>query len=268
MDRKIFFMSGLPRSGSTLLKSILNQNKSIYCGPNSPVYGLMYETKKFIKNNEQFKCYPKPNQENLIISSIFENYYSDIKSQCIIDLCRAWPNNIDFIEKYIIKNPKIICVVRDINEILTSFIMLTKESNKKISFIDEYLIKSFIEINDINRCEFLMSECGVVGKSLNSLKNGIQKYPLKNFHFVEYDNLINNPHETIKNLYDYLELELYNHNFSQIKSIYTEYDEEICGIKSLHKISNKLHKKRYNPANVLNQSIIDKYSKLEFWRSI
>ncbi|NBP58534.1 sulfotransferase, partial [bacterium] len=35
--KKYYFISGLPRSGSTLLSAILNQNPRFYSGPNSPV---------------------------------------------------------------------------------------------------------------------------------------------------------------------------------------------------------------------------------------
>jgi hypothetical protein len=34
-DKKFFFMAGLPRSGGTLLSSILNQNPDIYVSPQS-----------------------------------------------------------------------------------------------------------------------------------------------------------------------------------------------------------------------------------------
>ena len=34
-NKKIFFLAGLPRSGNTLLTSILNQNPDIACTPNS-----------------------------------------------------------------------------------------------------------------------------------------------------------------------------------------------------------------------------------------
>ena len=42
MKKTFYFMAGLPRSGSTLLSSILNQNPRFYSGPSSPVLGAMY----------------------------------------------------------------------------------------------------------------------------------------------------------------------------------------------------------------------------------
>ena len=39
--KQFYFMAGLPRSGSTMLSAILNQNSKIYSGPSSPILGLM-----------------------------------------------------------------------------------------------------------------------------------------------------------------------------------------------------------------------------------
>ena len=42
--KKFYFMAGLPRAGSTLLSTLLNQNPRLYSGPSSPVLGAMYVT--------------------------------------------------------------------------------------------------------------------------------------------------------------------------------------------------------------------------------
>ena len=45
MNKTFYFISGLPRSGSTLLSSILNQNPRFYSGPSSPVVSTMLTLK-------------------------------------------------------------------------------------------------------------------------------------------------------------------------------------------------------------------------------
>ena len=40
--KNIFFLSGLPRAGNTLLSSILNQNKNIACTANSILPNILY----------------------------------------------------------------------------------------------------------------------------------------------------------------------------------------------------------------------------------
>jgi len=72
-ERKTYyFMAGLPRAGSTLLSSILNQNPRFYSGPSSPVLSTMFAVENHLTNDELFHGYPKPDQAHLIISNIIQ----------------------------------------------------------------------------------------------------------------------------------------------------------------------------------------------------
>ena len=53
-NKRFYFMAGLPRSGSTLLSSILNQNPKFYSGPSSPVLSTMYAIENHLTNDELF----------------------------------------------------------------------------------------------------------------------------------------------------------------------------------------------------------------------
>jgi sulfotransferase len=99
MEKKYYFLSGLPRSGSTLLSSILNQNPKIYSGPGSPVVDLMFGAETFLRKCEQLRAYPNDNFIQTHISSIIKDFYKDIEKEVIIDKSRAWPNNINLIQK-------------------------------------------------------------------------------------------------------------------------------------------------------------------------
>ena len=54
MNKKYYFMAGLPRAGSTLLSSLLNQNPNLYSGPSSPVLGAMYTVHEHFLTNELY----------------------------------------------------------------------------------------------------------------------------------------------------------------------------------------------------------------------
>ena len=55
-----YFMAGLPRSGSTLLSALLNQNPDIHSEPSSPLCGMMFNLERSILASEQYAAYPKP----------------------------------------------------------------------------------------------------------------------------------------------------------------------------------------------------------------
>ena len=81
---RFYFDCGLPRSGSTLLIALLNQNPEIYAGTLSPVFELMYYTNEIL-HKEQAKAFPKPKIFQEIVTNTLINYYSDVKNQVVID---------------------------------------------------------------------------------------------------------------------------------------------------------------------------------------
>ena len=77
---KFYFDCGLPRSGSTLLTALLNQNPKIHAGTLSPVFELMYYTSEILQK-EQAQAFPKPKVFQKIITNNIINYYSDIRNE-------------------------------------------------------------------------------------------------------------------------------------------------------------------------------------------
>lgn len=262
MDKKYFFLSGLPRSGATLLSSILNQNPDIHSGPDSPVCGLINQTLQFLDNNEQHILYPKNNLDNQLIQSILSCYYSDVKSNYIIDKCRIWNNlhNINIIKRYINPDVRIICCVRSILEILASYISLIKKS-PHTSFVDHNLSYTNKKINDENRCEWLMKKDGLIDISLSSLKESIS---LPYIHLIDYNMLVSHPHKVVSNLYEFLSLPEYQHDFSNIVNNFTTKDH-LLGLPDLHKVKSTIQIAQRDISQILPETIIKKYSSMEFW---
>jgi sulfotransferase len=259
-------MAGLPRSGSTLLKSILNQNPNVFASPISPVMELMYWNEDYFKRSEQYQAYPKPKSAYKIISGMLDNFYFDIEEPVVIDHCRAWPNNIERIKTYVTPNPKIICPVRDVIEILTSFISLIERNSDQQSFIDKYLEENGLPVNNDHRCEHLMSDIGIVGQSLWAQYQAFVKNDTKHLYFVEYNDLIERPNETLKGIYEFLEIDNYQHDFQNIYNHHRELDNEIYALKDMHYVRKELKKVSKKPEDVLSDYILNKYSKQEYWK--
>jgi len=259
------FMAGLPRSGSTLLKSILDQNPNLHTNPVSPVMELMYHTEEYFKKSEQYLAYEKPKNAHKIIKSYIENYYYEREEDIIIDHCRSWPNNIERIKTYITPNPKIICPVRDVLEILTSFIDMIHRNSDQTSFIDEHLMEKGFTVDDDNRCKYLMGDDGIVEQSLWSLSQAFIKNDTKHLLLVEYNDLVNTPEETFKRIYEFLELDYYSHDFMSIENTHREKEDQ-WSLKDMHHVRQKLQKTSKNPEEILSSDILNKYSKLEYWK--
>ena len=264
--KNYYFMAGLPRSGSTLLKSILEQNPNVHASPISPVMELMYWTEDYFKRSEQYQAYPKPNIAHNIIKGMMDQFYMDVNKPIIIDHCRAWPNNIERIKTYLTSNPKIICPVRDVADILSSFITMIHRNEDQISFIDKHLIDHGIPVNDDTRCEHLMSDVGIVEQSLWAQYQAFVKNDTKYMLFVEYEDLIYKQEETMRKIYDFLEVDPYSHDFNNVHNNHREMDTEVWNLKDMHYVRQEVKKISKRPEDVLSPYILNRYKKLEYWK--
>lgn len=227
-NKNFFFISGLPRTGSTLLSSILYQNPLIHAEGNSALCQLMWDNYVSCLSNskEQLMANNKLNLDKIIISKLPFLYYENVDRPIIIDKCRSWTlkDNINLIDKYITHDYKIIIMVRPINEIVKSFMKLYLK-NKVYS--EEKLEKLLIP----NSEPIMRSLNGVLYAKQNNINN--------NFLFVHYEDLINDPKLTLKKIYNFLGLEEYDHNFNNVVNYFQENDE-IYGLIGMHEIRSNI----------------------------
>ena len=89
---KFVGLSGLPRSGSTLLSSILSQNPSIHSEGTSAVCQLMWDTLCSCIDNcsQQLTANDKMHKINDFLHYVPHIYYQGITESIVVDKCRAW----------------------------------------------------------------------------------------------------------------------------------------------------------------------------------
>jgi len=269
--KRYYFMAGLPRSGSTLLSSLLNQNPNLYSGPSSPVLSTMFVIENHLLQDELYHGYPKPDQMNAMIGDVINHFYGDVDQSIVIDKNRAWVARVPYIEGYIKQKAKIICPVRDIEEVLTSMITMIrrnpyKEGNPRINFIDEQLVKLNIPINDDNRCEYIAGPDGILGQSLNAIMEGVNAGFGDRFHYVEYNNLINKPQDTLNKIYKFLGEEPFEHTFEGLGNSNRERDMETYGLEDMHEVRSVLKSTSKDPRKVLSTYVLNKCQGMDFWR--
>ena len=241
-------LSGLPRSGSTLLSAILSQNPKIHAEGNSAVCQLMWDLSQSFNNNckEQINANNRENTIGDLISNIPIIYYNNIdkKEEIIIDKCRSWtiPENLDLLKKYIDKNIKIIVLERSILHIVNSFYKLYKNNN-----ID-------IDLNIL-----LNTNSEPIMRSLNGVLNAKHLASLKqdnsSFLFISYDELIKNTNETIKKIYDFCNWDYFQHDFNNIIPKYKENDS-IYKLNGFHEIPSTIIQTKIDI--ILPKDIIEK----------
>ena len=107
--KKYFFISGLPRSGNTLLSSLLNQNPDITVSGQSIIPEIFFRVEE-IRNTSWFENFPYEKGLENVSKNIFNNYFKNHKTKYIIDR-GPWTSeyNYNILKKYLDYDFKIVC---------------------------------------------------------------------------------------------------------------------------------------------------------------
>lgn len=265
IEKTFSFMSGVPRSGSTLLCSILNQNESLYATYTSPLLDLLFLNEQKWRNNPSVISNKIPEQLTNISEAIINGSWEHVPQNIIIDKHRAWGRNLQAINQIFKIKPKVIITVRDIPSIIASFMRLLRESNQNPNYIDAILKQRGKFLTDANRADLLWKE--YIFDTWDSFKTAYE-FDKTCLLLVDYDDLINNPENELNRVYDFLELPKYKHDFNNIVNKDSDDDLVAWGLEGLHTIRPKLEKTCKSPNEILGDSIYNKYKnmRLEFWK--
>lgn len=252
IDKKIFFLSGMPRTGSTLLGSILSQNEEVHATPTSPMYSLLVNANEhFNLLNEQY-TFDYINASNRVYHAMIDAYYKDIEKPIIFDKHRGWTKAVPAIKEYLNEDVRIVCTVRPIAEIVTSYLTLADKDPD--NFIDEHLVKLGEEINNENRARLLWETYLKV--PYENMCIGLKEYK-DNLLLVEYRDIVFHPQETIKRVYEFCGLTPYEHAFNNVENKCAEAKDEAWGMKNLHTIRPKVSMESKNPSSFLSEKTIN-----------
>jgi len=247
------FLSGLPRSGSTLLTSILSENPNIHTEGNSPLLQYMWSTHEMVKTKgrEQLDACMKHEIANNIVKAIPDLYYANADRPVVMDKSRVWTwtPNINLIKTYITTNPKLIVLIRPIDQIIASFINVYHKNNRADYNINSFLVRGTDPIMKAYEC------------MLMAMKENPQ-----HCIFITYDYFINNPEATLNEIYKFCELEPFKHDLTKITNRYKENDV-VYGLLGLHDVRENISKSSYKvelPEAVINHcKVLNKQMGLE-----
>jgi len=237
-------LSGLPRTGSTLLSSILSQNPQIHAEGNSAVCQLMWDMQESIISNKDIEA----NGKNLfsgLIKPIPHVYYSNITKPIVIDKCRSWtmPLNYNMLKTYFDNTPKIIVLIRPVAEVVASFMSLRKNNGWTGDLLTHLL--------DEDTEPIMRSISGIEWARKNN--NG-------EFLFITYDELVDNTQQTLDRIYDHCGWGEFKHNLNKIVKNYIE-DDYVYNLPGLHDIRSEISRRDVNIQ--LSDEVIEKCKKLD-----
>lgn len=259
--QKYHFISGLPRSGSTLLSSILQQNPRFTAGISDPIIDILKSAISTVSISAGMNLRVPNDKLVEILKSIVSAYYKTDNEVCF-NTSRLWTANTQLL-KQMYPYSKIIVCIRDVPWILDSFERLN--SNNPLSVKPVYNHQSLNTVYE--RSMMLMGEYpnhpGFVNTPLLAAKQAVYSADTDMICVVDYEKLTTDPLTTMKQIYEFIEEPWYDHDFENVEYSYDEFDSAVK-IAGLHTVRPKVEFIPHRP--VIPEDIWVKYMDSSFWK--
>jgi sulfotransferase len=252
------FLSGLPRSGSTLMTALLNQHPDVHASATSALLELLISQAGAMQ--AQRKYYEISDRQEIDIHlGIMESFYQHVYKKNIIDKHRSWPSIIYPMRRLGIE-PKIICSNRPVAEIIASYILLINRHPEEPNNIDSILASRNLPLNLLNRAMVIWSDYiqrphFILSEALKNNRDNILLF--------NYEELVTGPGETLVKVEDFLGLNPFNeYQFSNVKNDQPDKDEG-WGLKGLHEIRPKIEKTSPPAEEILGKELVSYFSQFD-----
>lgn len=257
---KFHFISGLPRSGSTLLAALLRQNPRFHSGMTSPVGSLFTGMLNQFSAGSEFGPVITQAQRKRLLSGLFNNYYADVADKEIVfDTNRLWCAKLPAIQD-LFPQAKMIACVRNVAWIMDSIERLYRAN----PYENTKLFNDDVERNTVySRVDTLAQRNRLVGFAWAALKEAFYSEQASSLLIIEYDLLAQAPEKVLRLVYDFIEEPWYPHDFNNIEYDAPEFDEAL-GLKGLHKVRPKVAMETRH--TILPPDLFEQYSQLSFWQ--
>lgn len=120
MQNGIHFISGLPRSGSTLLAALLQQKPRFHAGMTSPVGSMYMALEGAMSRRNETTVFTEQQQRQEVLRGLFESYYGRVHPEkTVLDNNRAWRAKLPVLTR-LFPEARVVCCVRNIAWIMDS----------------------------------------------------------------------------------------------------------------------------------------------------
>jgi sulfotransferase len=241
--KTIYFVAGLPRSGSTLLMNILGQNPRFYVTPTSGILDILVQTRNAWDKSAAFRSLMRSESEAIkanVMKSILQAYFAHTDRPVCFDKNRSWTEYLEMASA--LTGPpedlRILIAVRDLRDIVASFEKLYRKTSA-LSQIPQEAGDPVTMKTAVGRISVFIDNRQPVGRAFNAVRDAVTRGWRQQMHFVEYGSLTNAPEKTIAGIYEFLGQPNFDHDFDHVHQTTFE-DDSVHGFKDLHTIRKKV----------------------------
>lgn len=260
--QKFHFISGLPRSGSTLLAAILKQNPRFHAGMTSPVGTLVSSMVNQFSAGSEFAPVISRTQRRNLLRGVFTSYYAEqAEKEIVFDTNRGWCGQMSLLLD-LYPETKVIACVRNV-----AWVMDSLERRYRANPFEN--TRLFVDWNERatveSRVDTLTQRNRLVGFAWAALKEACYGEHADRLLVVDYDLLSQAPAKVIELIYQFIGEAPFAHDFDHVEFDAPEFDAEL-GVHGLHKVKPKVEFVRRG--TVLPPDVFARCAELDFWRHL
>lgn len=260
MDRGLHFISGLPRSGSTLLSALLRQNPDFHAGMSSGMGALFQRLMVGMGPRGEMAGSITDEQRRHVLRGVVDNYYYDLHTtKVVFDTNRMWCSKMPAIAELFPQSKVIVCV-RELMWIMDSF----ERVQRKNPLIVSKMARPQDSMSMHTRLGALGSPNGTVGFPWNAVQEAFYGEFADRLVVIDYEALAREPKRAMEFIYKSLDLPPFDHDFENVTyGGGDEFDSQL-GIPGLHKVSGKV--KYSERPTIMPPELVQRFSGRNFWR--
>lgn len=259
MLSKLHLISGLPRSGSTLLCALLRQNPRFMAAVTSPVASMCELLRIEMSGSSEFVTLFNDERRMQMLHAVFNGYYSTAREHHVVfDTNRTWTAKSEWLGR-LFPDARIICCVRELGWIIDSIERMLRTNALQLSRVFDFKPGTSI----YGRLDVLMnSESGLIGLPWSAFREAWFAEDAKRLIVIPYESLVREPERTLRRLYDVLGEQYFAHDTEHVSYDEPLYDAQL-GMPGLHRVRPVIEMKQRIPS--IPPDIFAKYAEANFW---
>ena len=257
--QQLHYCLGLPRTCSSVIMNILNENPRFFTTGTCPLPYYVYTCRDITSNVSEFLALDKDVLNDAYMNFLRQGirgwFESMTDKPVVISKSRVWAEYLNHTLKFN-PNSKYLYIVRDLRDIICSFeSLMDKYPVVKNGENEQFQHEPFEK-----RIEMYCTEgMANLGRPLQMVPHVVEvarKYP-DNFFILRHEDFNQNPREMLRMVYEFLGEEYFEHDFDNIPpSDYYEHDTVYRSMVQ-HKTGTKLRKLEPRWPNVLTKEQSD-----------
>lgn len=232
----LHFVSGLPRSGSTLLCNVLAQNPRFHASGTSGLLDLLIGVRNHWQMIPELNAAPDETAKRSVLAAMLGSFHYT-ERPVVFDKSRGWTSEIELLEHLLGRHVKVLVPVRDIRDVLASFEKLWRRNVLNRNTLDA---ASYLQCQTVEgRCQHWLRHDYPLGVAYGRIRDVLHRGLGNRLHFVHFERFTAQPMAELAAIYKFLGEPHFAHDVNHVEQV-TRENDAVYGMGELHGIRSRI----------------------------